>query len=55
MKASDARRMPCAFRRERENVHERTILLAAGSLLTAFLVECRPGNRVLAQEPVTRR
>jgi hypothetical protein len=34
---------------------KRTILLAAGSLLTAFLSNADPGNRALAQEPATRQ
>jgi len=33
---------------------KRTILLAAGSLLTAFLSNAGPGNRALAQEPAAR-
>jgi len=34
---------------------KRTILLAAGSLLTAFLANAGPGNRALAQEPAARQ
>src|SRR5215471_12315776 len=34
---------------------KRTILLAAGSLLTAFLSNVDPGNRALAQEPAARQ
>ena len=34
---------------------KRTILLAAGSLLTAFLSNAAPGNRALAQEPAARQ
>src|ERR1700730_696459 len=34
---------------------KRTILLAAGSLLSAFLSNADPGNRALAQEPSARQ